>query len=482
MQYLAEFEIPTGDVCLGAVVFPAAPRSRSWYPDRWFERLRRIGRAHLALPGTHCSVRSSLREGRCEQVVMFRAPAKAAPALRSFLASFLELMGLAEESVSLPMNREEHDRATEAWPQYLARVGMGDQGGEPWLAANFRVQPFLGELLDEASAHGFDFFHQINVERVRWTPEVERQARRHHVQLETLRGIPRDLLELERQLLNRPGGDVLLVEELVGTNSTGGAGWLQNALRSRFESQFRSTGLAAPATVFEDQRFRAFTRQQLLAEVAAAGLHSAALRAPGVREMASQAERVEDAEVLLDWSGPMRRWFEPALAPQKNTVRATYEEREQAEQREATTAAAAAASQQPPLRISTEVGRYDFVSYRRKDFPTIAPLLVGLDAAQHAFWFDRGIPGASNWLGILQDRVRECRAVILFLSRAAAESRYVQMEVRYALALSKPILPVCLEPLKMVDLPGGLGLLLSSIQSVSVDLAAILAHLRRLER
>src|SRR3954468_2215340 len=112
MQYLARFGTPAGDdVLQGLVAVPAKPRLRRYYPDRWFERLAQLGAARAGIRDCEVSLRSSLREGRLQQLVIFPAPGTADRELRHYLASYFELLALVDGSVALPPDRSSHDAA-----------------------------------------------------------------------------------------------------------------------------------------------------------------------------------------------------------------------------------------------------------------------------------------------------------------------------------------------------------------------------------
>jgi hypothetical protein len=92
---------------------------------------------------------------------------------------------------------------------------------------------------------------------------------------------------------------------------------------------------------------------------------------------------------------------------------------------------------------------------------------------------DSHIPAGSEWDAILEERIQSCRAVILFLSNAAVDSKYVRREVKYADTINKPILAVEMEE---VRLRHGLDMLLSQLQRVNARHALDMAHLRDLLR
>lgn len=470
MQYLARFETDGGEECQGVVRFPAAPRLQTYYPDRWFAALARAGEASAGLRRCAVSLRASLRAGQLEQLAFFRVPAAAEHELRHYLASFLELLALVDGSVELPMNRAAHDAAVGLWASHVCGVAQPDfHAGPAWVACDFRLFDDLARLLANAAAAGHDLFYQVHLHPSVLTTEQERRARRNWVVLSGLRGVPPALLEHQSRLLHRPAGDVLLAEEYVGTATAEGAHWLAAELRRLFEARFGRMRLEAPEPRFLDG-------QGVHAEALEAGVHRAVMAT--LSDEAQQAAAVDagTAGALFHWSGALRRWFEPPLAYQQSELRAAYEKREDAENAEASAVAARVAS---GPAITSRASDYAFVSYRRADFTRIEPLLGGLNAANLPFWFDRAIPGGSQWMGVLQERIANARSVLLFLSQSAADSRYVRMEINYAYSLGKPILPVRLERVQVSALPSGMGLLLNSLHVVDARLEAILDSLRQ---
>jgi hypothetical protein len=469
MHYLAEFETKSDDLCQGLVHFPDGPRLRNFYPDRWFHTVARLGAAHTGVPDVAVSLRTSLRAGRLAQLAFFTAPASAQAELRHYLARYVELLALVEDSVALSLDRNTHDDLAGAWASHICRLEpMPFSVGDAWLACDFRVLDFLPSLLEEAAAAGHDLLHQVHVHPWELTPDQERRARRNLVALERIRGVPQALLQLEGRLLSRRASRVLLVEEYVAGDTPAGASWLQRALQYRFEERFTWAKFDSPA----------FTFTQTQSEAISLGIHSAVFKPPGDEELFSSAVDLERRSVLFDWSGPLRRWFEPPLLADQVALRNAYQRRELAEQEEAKAFSGQVAGQWPQIAVSSAGSGYAFISYSHKDFPRIAPLLSGLNDAGFPYWFDVGIPGGSQWMSILQERLDNARALILFVSHDAVQSRFVQSEVIYANSKAKPILPVRLDRCEPNKLPGGLGLLLSSLQNVDAQLEHILHFLR----
>jgi hypothetical protein len=90
--------------------------------------------------------------------------------------------------------------------------------------------------------------------------------------------------------------------------------------------------------------------------------------------------------------------------------------------------------------------------------------LQHLVRAGYNVWYDKGIPGGSEWDAVLEQKLTGCFLVLLFVSQASIESKYVRREAKFADALKKPILSVKLE---QANLTHGMGMLLTQYQMLS---------------
>jgi hypothetical protein len=107
---------------------------------------------------------------------------------------------------------------------------------------------------------------------------------------------------------------------------------------------------------------------------------------------------------------------------------------------------------------------YVFISYKREEMSHVAPFLREIVNLGYNIWYDKGIPGGSDWLDLIYLKVKNCKSLVVFLSTAAVSSRYVRDEVQLAHKWRKPILPIRLDD---VEIGGGLDFILSSIQTIS---------------
>lgn len=89
-----------------------------------------------------------------------------------------------------------------------------------------------------------------------------------------------------------------------------------------------------------------------------------------------------------------------------------------------------------------------FISYARADSSDFVDRLEQ-DLLKHSLhpWVDRRrLESGEEWMDLLQDAVDQCQAVVVVLSPAAVESKYVKREYRYADANGKLIIPVLYLP------------------------------------
>ena len=91
----------------------------------------------------------------------------------------------------------------------------------------------------------------------------------------------------------------------------------------------------------------------------------------------------------------------------------------------------------------------------------VASILLSLCGWGCEVWYDKGIPGGVEWDAAIEERIKNCKLFLLFLSQASVDSKYVRREVRFADVCDKPIIGVKLEQVKLAH---GLYMLLQQYQ------------------
>ena len=128
------------------------------------------------------------------------------------------------------------------------------------------------------------------------------------------------------------------------------------------------------------------------------------------------------------------------------------------------------------IPITTQTENFIFVGYKRENISQIKPILLSLCASGCEVWYDKGIPGALEWDAAIEERIKNCKLFLLFLSQPSVDSKYVRREVRFADFCDKPILSVKLE---QVTLAHGLYMLLQQYQMLDATASDFSSEIRR---
>jgi hypothetical protein len=120
----------------------------------------------------------------------------------------------------------------------------------------------------------------------------------------------------------------------------------------------------------------------------------------------------------------------------------------------------------PPPPTQSNSG-FIFVSYKREDFPRITPFLHKMVKSGYEVWYDRGIPGGAEWDALIEEKVSHCEVLIVFLSDAAVDSKWVRREIKFADSENRPILGIRLD--KNVQLKHGLKVVMNQYQMIDAS-------------
>src|SRR5262249_28888525 len=83
-----------------------------------------------------------------------------------------------------------------------------------------------------------------------------------------------------------------------------------------------------------------------------------------------------------------------------------------------------------------------FISYSSQDRTTVDALTTALRRGQQQVWFAQELGGGDSWGNKSREQIRACEVFIVALPSNGLQSKPSQVELRYAQALNKPILPV----------------------------------------
>jgi hypothetical protein len=375
--------------------------------------------------------------------------------VRQLFARLTRFETLLGGSVDIPVSREVHDARLNAVPP-LQFAPLDDRyaAGDLSLACDFHVEPALDDLLADAALGECALLYQLHARAYRASPDEMRVARKNALQVSMARGARPTLVALQEGLATTLGSAVALADEYVAVDTADGATSAAEILQEHFRTQFGAMGMTAAVSQF--------ARSSHANDLALA-LHRHDFEPLTPVELSGCAMSSARRDALLAWR-PSRR-VESLLAA---------DDAPPPDEPDATPPGPS--NVPPPYEGASAFG---FVSYKRQDLERIAPIMEAVRELGVPLWYDRGIPGGSEWDAVIEDRLARCRFVLLFASRAAVASKYVRREVKYADAKDTPLLSVVLED---TPLNQGMDMLLTQYQMLdvrAVDFARRLQHALR---
>jgi TIR domain len=441
-MYLARFEFGDEKWVQGCLLFPHACSTGT---DAWAQRLSSVVTFLAATPQLRTSYRLEVAPETICRAIIVSAPGQHEAPLRRALALFSRLELLADESVISPATRGEYDRILDRFGHYQALIAAPEYHSRTaWLASDFRLAPALAQLAQQASDLGFSFTYHANFEPLGDPLELARATAHNLVRLESEPGAPPTLVDTQRSIAERLRNAIFLCEELVGANSIDATEWLSASLKqmSSRTSQVAETAEFTFAADAHDSSIYAARHRVVFEELSTS-------------ELASSAVTREEWQKLLSWNPPQRfydSWKHAVPAVSTEVTRSPD-------------AATLAALERAPKPYDGAAD-YIFISYKHQDMSRIVPILRKIADLGYRLWYDKGIPGGAEWDALIEERVQNCKLLMLFVSQAAVESRYVRREVKFADSLAKPLLSIKLEEPK---LGRGMQMLLNQYQTVSAD-------------
>jgi hypothetical protein len=96
---------------------------------------------------------------------------------------------------------------------------------------------------------------------------------------------------------------------------------------------------------------------------------------------------------------------------------------------------------------------------------------LALSRLGYRIWYDKGIPGGAEWDALIEERIQRCAVVVLFLSQAAVQSKFVRREVKFADSLDKSIVAIRLD--RDIVASNGMAMLLQQYQAIDAATAFV---------
>jgi hypothetical protein len=401
----------------GLVRYPTVPTVESW----WRSYRRRMAAAS-GLGDLTSAYRLCVRaDGSIDRIFSALVEPEREGRIRRFFGAMSFLEGLDEDSVELPTTPSEFESWAADFPKLRCRIAPPSlRAGDTWLACDFRVAAHLDALVREAQSFGYAFGYQAHF--LPFLPDRERQRRvgRNLIALQAAKGVPRDVLDDQQRQVDRFRAATLLVEEVVATDRRDAADWLTAALKRLFKATPTRMRVAPPTFDLADRD-----------DEVKMMMHSGILYGDWTDDdlLCSQADDEDFRSRVLGYHPAVDARPHDRPGPRHPVT-----------------------EPDPPvplsLRVAEEPGHI-FVSYRRLDWPRVGPIVEWLAGRNLPVWYDRGIDAGEEWDAVLERKIDEAGLMLVFLSQAAADSRYCRREIRLADAIKKPLLVVVLEQAKL---------------------------------
>lgn len=94
-----------------------------------------------------------------------------------------------------------------------------------------------------------------------------------------------------------------------------------------------------------------------------------------------------------------------------------------------------------------------FISYARSDESIVQDLARDVARTRHEVWIDQQLTGGQSWWDTILEEVRRCDVFLIALSPTSVKSKACGLELGYAIALRKTILPVMVRDVEIALAP-----------------------------
>ena len=278
----------------GVVVFDAVDDSSGWVAS-----YRQAIESLVATPEVDFAFRISLIE-KCLKRELFIMTSEARQEdLPALVGNFLRLNGLVDESVKLCLDQNQHDELAASFPKlqcWLQNSSYPYNGCQ--LVCDFRLYPLLDRLFDVACQRGWDMSVQFNVRRYWPTAEDTRDLRKNLVRIDSERGLPPRLIDLQRRLVGKMDQTRFLFDQFVGFGCAQAKATLSERIAEEFAAKFGRFGF--PFTLFQDATGG-------VEEQVSLGFHSSLLQESTPMDKAAQASAPDEIGEWLCWQ-PSKAW------------------------------------------------------------------------------------------------------------------------------------------------------------------------------
>jgi hypothetical protein len=454
-MYLAQINLQSEVWLQGAIQFTNVPPDKGASNNRlWWRTLDQVIRSSELLPRSLLTTRFlSTKSGSVERLMFLAAPRQHEWELRRQIGLFTRLSTIVDDSVAMPVDERQYEILKNRFPGYRCPIRMpAYSAANVWFACNFHLAPSLEELFAAGDALGLAIGYEVRVENFAPDAELLRAVAKNALRIRTIAGVPLSLVQLQTKLAEELTSASARFIETVAVESLEGVDWTDRWLKRLFLEQFGPLKFDPPNFQFSKEM--------------SSGPSASAMFDLSVDETCASAVDSDQRTKLLAWRTPDGFSSKPEKEIVPRLPAATIEcidlKRE-----------IVPSSFPKPYEGNDE---FIFLSYKRGDFDRVMPIVETLVETGQRVWFDKEIPGGSEWDALIEEKIERCLAVLLCISTASIESRYVRREVKFADTLRKPIIGVRVEN---AELGHGMKMLLNQYQTLDANSADLAEQLRK---
>jgi hypothetical protein len=431
LMHIRQFDFRGKSLQQAIVRFPRVPEIDSWW--RFYQH--RIAAA-AGLENVSTAFRLTVRaNGSIDRLIGAVFEADKERSARRLFGGMIFLEAFGQRSVAFPNDKAEFDSWIVDLPRLRDHIIPRKMNviEDVWLACDFRIGEHLDALVREAQSFGFVLGYQAHFRPFSPNPDRQRRVGRNFIRLKTDAPVPLEVLDDQERQSARFRSATLMMEEIVGTKEPESARWLAKAIDRAFKADRARARLPMPDLNFsEGDANDAYM------------MHSSLLH-----------DTWNDDDLLCSQSDDgsfFNRVFSyrPAI-----DLRPPPDAGDKEAPRDGPDAP------NPPSLPRSEGRGHIFISYKRDDLPRIGSIFQWLSNHSFPIWYDRAIALGTEWDTVLERKIVDAGLILVFLSRAAAESRWCQNEIRLAQIFQKTFLVVALEgpAIEAGALPDGLRFL-----------------------
>ena len=278
----------------GIVVFDSVDDATSWTAS-----YRKAMETLIATPSVDFAFRISLIDKSLKRELFIMTSEAREEHLPALAGSFLRLNTLVDESVSLCLDKDQHDEIAGSFPKHrgwLRNAAYRHQDSE--LICNFKLFPLIDRLFDVALQRSWDLSLQFNVRRYQLSPDDKRALRKNLVHINSANGLPPSLIDQQRRLVEGIDDTRFLIDQFVGFSDTHARELLSEQIAEEFAAKFGRYGFRC--ALLEDA-------EESLDEQVSTGFHSSLFQESTPFDKAAEASAPDDMEQLLCWQ-PLESW------------------------------------------------------------------------------------------------------------------------------------------------------------------------------